>query len=141
MAELNLEILTPSKLAYSESVKAITIPGTIGSFQILFNHAPIISTFEIGVIKIEINDQKILYFSTSGGTVEVLNNKVRILADSIETIEEIDIQRAKNALSRAQERLAKKNIEKIDIARAESALARANNRINFYEKYFNYVPS
>ena len=139
MAEINLEILTPAKLAYSSNVNAVTVPGTIGSFQVLVNHAPLISTFEIGIIKIEVDDKKVEYFSTSGGTIEILNNKIRILADSIEAIDDIDIQRAKNALARAQERLAKKNIEKIDITRAESALARANNRINFFEKYFNYV--
>ncbi|MCL5027903.1 MAG: ATP synthase F1 subunit epsilon [Bacteroidetes bacterium] len=139
MVGINLEILTPAKLAYSSNVKAVTVPGTIGSFQVLVNHAPLISTFEIGIIKVEVDDQKVEYFSTSGGTIEVLNNKIRILADSIETVNELDIQRAKNALARAQERLAKKSIEKIDVTRAESALARANNRINFYEKYFNFV--
>ncbi len=139
MADINLEILTPAKLAYSSNVKSVTVPGTAGSFQVLVNHAPLISTFEIGIIKVEVDNQNIEYFSTSGGTIEVINNKIRILADTIESVDELDIQRAKNALERAKDRLAKKSIEKIDVLRAESALARANNRINFYEKYFNLV--
>ncbi len=141
MLELNLEILTPGKPAYSAPVQAVTIPGTVGSFQILYNHAPIISTFEIGVIKVEVTKTSTIYFATSGGTVEVLDNKVRILADSLESISDVDIQRAKNSLARAQERLAKKSIEKIDPARAESSKERANNRIKFYEKYFEYKQS
>jgi F-type H+-transporting ATPase subunit epsilon len=140
MAELSLDIFTPSKLAYSASVKAVTIPGTVGSFQILHNHAPLISTFELGAIKVIIDNNNTIFFSTNGGTVEVLNNKVKILADSLELVHEIDIDRAKDALKRAEERLAKKAVEKIDVTRAKSSLARANNRIKIYEKYFNYQP-
>lgn len=137
MAELNLDIYTPSQLAYSAAVKAVTIPGTVGSFQVLHNHAPLLSTFEIGHIKVIVDDNTTLYFSTGGGTVEVLNNKVKILADSLEAINEIDVDRAKNALKRAEERLANRLVEKIDVARAEAALARAMNRIKLYEKYSN----
>jgi len=79
-----------------------------------------------------------LYFSTGGGTIEVLNNNVKILADSLEAVEEIDIDRARNALKRAEERLANKNVQIIDVNRAEAAQARADNRIKIYEKYFEY---
>jgi F-type H+-transporting ATPase subunit epsilon len=140
MAELKLDIFTPSKLAYSAPVKAVTIPGTLGSFQVLHNHAPIISTFEPGAIKIIVDDNNTIYFCTSGGTIEVLDNKIKILADSLEAVSEIDVERAKSALKRAEERLAKKSIEKIDVVRAESSLARAYNRIKIYDKYFNYRP-
>ena len=78
MADLNLDIFTPSKLAYSAGVKAVTIPGTVGSFQVLHNHAPIISTFELGAIKVIVDDNNTIFFATSGGTVEVLDNKVKI---------------------------------------------------------------
>jgi len=140
MADLNLDIYTPSKLAYSAGIKAVTIPGTIGSFQVLHNHAPIISTFEPGAIKVIVDDNNIIFFATSGGTVEVLDNKVKILADSLELVTEIDIERAKAALKRAQERLANKAVDKIDVARAEAALARALNRIKTHEKYLTYHP-
>ena len=136
MSGLSLEILTPAKLAYSGSVKAVTVPGTAGSFQVLFNHAPIISTLEIGAVKLELEDKSVLYFASGGGTIEVANNKVRILVDSLESVNDIDLQRAKRALERAQARLANKSNEAIDVARAETALARANNRIKFVEKYY-----
>jgi len=139
MPQLNLEIFTPDKLSYSGEIKAIIVPGAVGAFQVLYNHAPLISTLEIGAIKVEVTDDKTIYFATGGGTIEVLNNKVKILADSLESISEINIERAKNAIARAQERIERKHIEKIDVPRAETALARANNRIRVYEKYFEYM--
>ena len=140
MAELNLNIISPSKSVFSGDVKSITVPGTIGSFQVLKNHAPIISTLEIGLVKIESLDGSTEFYSTGGGTVEVLNNKITLLADSIERSDEIDHNRARAALNRAKERLALRGTDKtIDIARAEAAAARAHNRLNIYEKYLRGV--
>jgi len=106
MNELQLEIITPSKKAYSGMIKSIIIPGTAGSFQVLFNHAPILSTFEIGIIKIEFSEDKTLYFSTGGGTVEVTDNNILILADSIEKVEDVD--RTKNAIEKTKKKVEKK---------------------------------
>lgn len=131
MKELNVEIITPSKSAYSGKVKSISLPGTLGHFQVLFNHAPLLSTFEIGKIKIVGLDDKESEFATSGGTVEVLTNKILVLADSFESKEEIDIERAEKSLQRAKERMANRNKEKVDEARAEASLKRAINRIRF----------
>ena len=52
MKELKVEIVTPAKIAFDGNVKSITIPGTKGNFQVLFNHAPLMSSFEIGFIKL-----------------------------------------------------------------------------------------
>jgi len=136
MTELFLEIVTPSKFAFKGTVKSVTVPGTKGRFQVLKNHAPIISTIDIGLIKVELTEGKVNYYSTAGGTIEVLDNKVSVLADSIELVTDIDIDRAKQAMQRAEERLSARNNE-INIARAQSALARATNRISIYNKYYN----
>jgi len=133
MKEIILEIITPSKIIYSGNVKSITIPGTKGSFQVLYNHAPIISSFEIGRIKVIDTDDRELNFATSGGTVEVSNNKILVLAETAELPENIDLERAKESLNRAQKRLLTK--KDIEIQRAEGAMARAKNRINIYIKY------
>ena len=136
MAELNLKIITPSKTVYSGEVRSVTVPGTDGSFQVLKNHAPIISTLEIGLVKIELLDGSTEFYSTGGGTVEVLNNKITVLADSIEKSDEIDSDRARAALNRAKERLAERGVDKtLDVVRAQAAAARAQNRLNIYEKY------
>ncbi len=129
--EIFLEIITPSKVAFTGKVKSITIPGTLGNFQVLFNHAPLLSTFDIGRIKIVDMNDIVTEFTTGGGSVEVLKNKVLILADSLERREEIDIDRAKKSLQRAKERLSSKNRDKINIQRAELSLQRAINRLKF----------
>ncbi|MEJ2103321.1 MAG: F0F1 ATP synthase subunit epsilon [Ignavibacteriaceae bacterium] len=134
MAELNLEIITPEKPVFKDQIESVTIPGTIGSFQILKNHAPLISSFEIGLIKIKKNSND-SYYTTSGGTVEVNDNKVLVLADSIEKVDEINADRAKEAMERAEERLKRKNEADVDEARAKAALERALNRINAVKKY------
>ena len=136
MAELYLDIITPSKNIFSGEIKSITLPGTQGGFQVLKNHAPIISTLEIGVVKIVLADNSIQNYATGGGTVEVLDNKILLLADSIERSDEIDVERAKDAMERASKRLNEKSENKsIDGVRAEAALARAVNRIKIAEKF------
>lgn len=134
MNELDLEIISPEKKVYSGKVKSVTIPGTKGNFQVLYNHAPLISTFEIGIIKLSLSDDSTLVFTTSGGSAEVLDNKVLILSDTVESIEDLDIERARRAKERAENRLTKKE-GIIDVDRARIALARALNRIKMAEKY------
>jgi F-type H+-transporting ATPase subunit epsilon len=134
MADLNLEIVTPYKITFSGGVKSVTIPGTLGSFQVLHNHAPIMSIFEIGLIKVNVEADNVLYFATGGGTVEVLNNSVLVLADSLEAVALIDLERAKRALERARKRIQERGPE-TDLDRAQAALKRAVNRIQIVEKY------
>lgn len=134
MKELNLEVTTPSKKALTGKVKSVTLPGTLGSFQVLYNHAPILSSLEIGIIKVVDESDKERYYATGGGTVEVLNNEVLVLAESFESPDDIDTERAENAKKRAEERL-KNREEKIDETRAEAALKRAVNRLSVKKKY------
>lgn len=134
MAELTLEIITPSKLVYSGVIKSITVPGTMGSFQVLVNHAPILATFEVGEIKIVYPNNDVVFYSTAGGTIEVNNNKVEVLADSLERSQDIDIERAQRAKERATERLSQRTSQDTDFIRAELALKRAVNRLYIAEK-------
>lgn len=79
---MTLEILTPDKKVFEGEVTAVTVPGTIGSFQILKDHAPIISTLEDGpvIIKSKTSEQII---TIKGGVVEVLKNKIIVLAEGV----------------------------------------------------------
>ena len=135
MKELKLEIITPTKVAFVGNVKSLTVPGSLGSFQVLFNHAPLISTFEVGRIKLENEHAETNEFATGGGTIEVKDNVILVLADSLESKEEIDITRAQGALQRAKSRLENRSKEEIDQIRAEAALARAVNRLKFTDSY------
>jgi F-type H+-transporting ATPase subunit epsilon len=131
MKEINIEIITPSKSAYKGNVRTIWVPGQLGNFQVLFNHAPILSNLDVGRIKIEDVSGQVTEYSTGGGTVEVNNNKVLVLADSVELKEEVDAERAKSAYKRAKERLIAGTKTDIDVLRAELSLQRAINRMKF----------
>lgn len=78
-----LEIITPDKKVYSGQVKLVQLPGITGLFEILNNHAPIISTLERGKIKVEEESGQILYFEVDGGVVENKDNKIIVLAESV----------------------------------------------------------
>ncbi len=79
---MTLEILTPDKKVFEGEVTSVTVPGTMGSFQILRDHAPIISTLEDGpvIIKTKASEET---FTIKGGVVEVLKNKIIVLAEGV----------------------------------------------------------
>lgn len=79
---MRLEIITPDKSIFKGEVSSATFPGTMGSFQVLKNHAPIISTLERGTVKYKINDAE-HEVVVSGGIVEVLDNNIILLAEGI----------------------------------------------------------
>jgi len=80
--KMNLEILTPDKKVFEGEVTSVTVPGTMGSFEILNHHAPIISTLEDGKLTVR-GTGKESTFLIQGGVVEVSNNKVIVLAEGI----------------------------------------------------------
>jgi len=80
-----LEILTPDKKIFEGEVTSVTLPGMQGLFEVLKNHAPIISTLDVGKVTVRIaKDEQ--YFDILGGVVEALNNKVIVLADGVLTL-------------------------------------------------------
>lgn len=78
-----LEIITPDKRIYSGKIKLVQLPGTKGAFEILNNHAPIISTLDKGKIKVVEETGKELFFEVDGGVVENKDNKIIVLAESV----------------------------------------------------------
>ncbi|MFI5452360.1 ATP synthase F1 subunit epsilon [Pedobacter sp. UC225_61] len=79
---MTLEILTPDKKVFEGDVTSVTVPGTLGSFQILKGHAPIISTLEDGLVIIKDSNGENT-FNIKGGVVEVLDNKIIVLAEAV----------------------------------------------------------
>lgn len=79
---MHLEIITPEKKVYSGDVESIKLPGAEGSFGILKNHAPLIATLKQGTVKITDVSKKVETFEINGGVVEVLHNKVTVLAEA-----------------------------------------------------------
>ena len=129
----NIEIVTPRKVIFSGDVNSFSAPGIEGGFQVLFSHAPFLSTIGIGEVRVMTKENTELKFSTSGGFVEVKNNKVVMLAETIENLNEIDLKRAEAAKERALARL-KERKPGTDVGRAEGALQRALNRIRLAQR-------
>ena len=80
---MNLQIITPGAKVFEGEVRLVQVPGSKGSFQILKNHAPIISTLENGKVKIIDSEGKTSFLQIGGGVIEVKNNKIIILAESV----------------------------------------------------------
>jgi F-type H+-transporting ATPase subunit epsilon len=129
---LTVTITTPQKEWTFEQVTSCSAPGIMGGFQILQDHAPLISELEIGEIKIETRDGTEI-FATSGGFLEVLKNKVSILLETCEIASDIDLERAEKAAERARKRIHDR-LGDLDILRAEMSLKRALNRIKVGRK-------
>ncbi|MCK5852755.1 F0F1 ATP synthase subunit epsilon [bacterium] len=130
MAEnIKLEIVTPEKAVVREDAQIVMAPGTEGEFGVLSGHTPFLTTLKIGTLHYK--DEKGIerYVFVSGGFAEALPDKVTVLAESAERRRDIDIERAKTALERAEKRLASADKD-IDIIRAQVALARAMHRMS-----------
>ena len=127
-----VEIVTPIRVVNQETVKYLRCPGIDGSFGMMKNHRNGVIALDVGEIKIETKDD-VEWYATSGGFVEILDNKVELLLESIERSNEIDVKRASGALERANQR-RKSTKEPIDNMRLEASLLRALNRLKVSKK-------
>lgn len=128
-----LEIVTPRKVVFKGEVTSFSAPGAVGGFQVLYNHAPLLSALQIGEVKFISSGGTEQRYATSGGFVEVKDNHVVMLAETAERANEIDVDRASAAQMRAQQRLTEKP-PSLDVDRAHAALMRAMNRLRIAHK-------
>jgi len=134
MAQIHLEVVTPSGAVVSEEVDIVTAPGVSGEFGVLANHAPFLSTIKTGTLSYK-KDRISQYLMVTGGFAEVSNNKITFLVESAEFGRDIDVDRAIRAKERAEKRLAQAQqaTEKINRVRAEAALQRSLARMRAAE--------
>ncbi|MFH1429386.1 MAG: F0F1 ATP synthase subunit epsilon [Candidatus Margulisiibacteriota bacterium] len=132
-----LEIITPYKVALKKEVTYVRVPGTEGNIGIYPNHSPLLTCLDSGAVIYEhvIEEEKMEPLFVTGGFIEILPDKVTVLADIVEWKSAIDLERAKKAKQRAEERLQAKE-EGLDLLRAEAALKRAIYRIMVKEGTF-----
>ncbi len=128
-----LDIVAPDRVVYKGRVRSFSAPGELGTFQVLVNHAPLLSSLVVGEVKFTDEDGNIEYFATSGGFVEVRDNRVRALLDAAERADEIDVDRAQESRNRALERI-KSRASDTNMARAKRSLERANNRLKVAQR-------
>ena len=101
--KIKFEIVTPERVVLKEDILQVTVPTKEGEITVLPKHMPLIASLTPGVIELKNTSEEIRIISVSGGFIEVLRNKIVILADTAERAEEIDIEKAKEARKRAEE--------------------------------------
>ncbi|MBU1163658.1 MAG: F0F1 ATP synthase subunit epsilon [Proteobacteria bacterium] len=125
-----LEVVTPEKSVVSEEAKIVVAPGSLGEFGVLIGHTPFLSTLKVGSLRYMDANNVERYVFISGGFAEALPGKVTVLAESAERRRDIDLERAKSAMERAQKRLSDASKKQdVDFMRARIALERALHRL------------
>ena len=130
---LLLEIVTPERLAYSDTVDAVTLPGSEGELGVLPHHAPLVSMLGLGELRIRKggNEES---FAIVGGFLQVLPDKVVVMAETADMASEIDLDRAEEARREAERALATGFHEAADLASARASLQQALLRIRVAER-------
>ncbi len=100
---IKFEIVTPERTIMKEDVSQIIVPTREGELTILPKHTPLVSTLKSGVLEVKKEDSTVEVVFVSGGFLEVLRNKVVVLADTAERAEEIDMERVSQARARAEQ--------------------------------------
>lgn len=124
---LLVEIVSPDRAAFRGDAVRFRAPGVEGQFEVLRGHAPLVAALGVGTVVVTLTDGSRAQFAVSGGFVEVLDDHVTLLAETVEPVGEIDTARAKAAEERARERLAAASAA--DRAEAQAELDRARNRL------------
>ena len=132
MPKLRFDIVTAERMVYSDDVDVVIAPGVEGQLGILPNHASLLTMLQPGELVVRKEGEETEMF-VSGGFLEVMQNRVTLLADVAERAEEIDIARAEEAKRRAEEQI-KQAPPEMDLAVAEAALRRALARIKIAER-------
>ena len=128
MAEMfELKIIEPDGMFYEGQASFLEFASVMGEMGVYANHIPLTTILAPGVVKIH-NDGQVKKAAVMGGFVEIQKDRITVMAENAEWPDEIDVERAKAAKQRAEERLQKKETG-LDTARAEAALKRAMARI------------
>jgi F-type H+-transporting ATPase subunit epsilon len=130
--KIQLDIVTPERGLVSESVEELILPGSEGYLGVRPGHAPLLTTLKVGSITYR-KGKDLKYLAVSWGFAEVLPDRVAILAETAEKAEEIDVDRARRAKERAEQRIRKPDPD-TDFRRAQVALQKALIRLQVASK-------
>ncbi len=121
---LLLEIVTPERQVFSETVDAVVLPGSQGELGVLPHHAPLVSTLGVGELRIRVAGRE-ESFAIVGGFLQVLPDKVVVMAETADMASEIDLEKAQEARREAERALEAGHVEAADLAQARVALQTA----------------
>ncbi|MDY0045166.1 MAG: F0F1 ATP synthase subunit epsilon [Syntrophales bacterium] len=131
--ELLLEIVTPEKMAYSDKVEEVTIPGVEGAFGVLIGHAPLLSAVQCGELDHTKNNKK-TYYAIGDGYAEVTGEKVTVLVESCERSDMIDTEKMRRETEELESELAKLSKDDKDYEKVSASLNKAKVRLKVAEK-------
>jgi F-type H+-transporting ATPase subunit epsilon len=131
--KLKLELVTPYKRVLSEEVDEVTAPGSVGEFGVLPDHTSLLTTLKVGELTYKKGNET-FHVAVNWGYVEVEDNVMTVLVETAEPADQIDMERARAALARAEEALRKLTSEDKDFKIMEAALERALIRVQVASK-------
>lgn len=120
---LNVEIVTPEKVLFSGKAVSVSVPGSKSPFQVLYNHAPIVTSLDLGIIKIIDESNHKLFFASSPGFTEVRQNKVSILVESAQDASLLKESELSQIVVAAREKLSKANVQETAMIKEEISIA------------------
>jgi F-type H+-transporting ATPase subunit epsilon len=130
--ELMLEIVTPERMTFSDTVEEVTLPGSEGEFGVLIGHAALLSAVNFGELNYTKNNKK-MYYAVNTGYAEVTSHKVTVLVESAERADLIDKARARRAKEIAEQNLSKVTKDDPEHEKLKIALERAEKRLKIAE--------
>lgn len=136
MKTIKFEIVTPERTVLKQEILQISVPTTSGEITILPDHIPLVSVLKAGVIELKLADNSLEIISVSGGFIEVMKDKVVILADTAERAEELDEAKVEAARLRAEE--AKKNakfVNDVEFAKISTRIEKELARLHAVNKW------
>ena len=136
---LLLEIVTPERLAYSDTVDSVVLPGSEGELGVLPHHAPLVSMLGVGELRIRKGGVE-ESFAIAGGFLQVRPDKVVVMAETADMASEIDLEKAQQARLEAERVLEEVSGEPADLARARAQLQQALLRIRVAERRYREGP-
>jgi F-type H+-transporting ATPase subunit epsilon len=136
---LLLEIVTPERLAYSDMVDSVVLPGSEGELGVLPHHAPLVSMLGVGELRIRKGGAE-ESFAIAGGFLQVRPDKVVVMAETADMASEIDLEKAQEARREAERALEEVSGEPADLARARAQLQTALLRIRVAERRYREGP-
>ena len=128
---LDVEIVTPQKVVFSGKAVSVSVPGSLSAFQILYNHAPIVSSLDMGIIKIVDDNDSNIFYATGSGFTEVSKNKISILVESAYNAKELDASVINETIKNAKENLKGNQ----DNSEAQNLIKLEENKLKALEKF------
>ena len=132
MSSYTVEIVTPIKDVILDNVSYLRCPGLDGAFGVMRKHREGVFALSIGELKIKKNGEN-EYFSIGGGFAEILNDSVKLLVESLEKSNEIDVDRVNKSIERAKKRKTERDSD-LNEARINASMARAINRLKISKR-------